>query len=245
MRFNWIDNPTISGSVMDPDVLNECLMHLKYANSPVSNNYIFDIKVTDRILDEDESLGWALQGSYIDSSYTEAINKIKKELDSSEIVSNYIGTDYEFEYKIATNGHLIADIAFKDAIDKFFNEKGIADFYIYDSTNDGLYLPRNSKFIQLTTDTNLINTYIGAGLPNIIGQIKSGASGSQYLSGAFSYLNSSSSGVSGRHDGGSDANYTSGTAQFNASLSNPIYGASDSVQPPSSLKLLYYFVGVN
>lgn len=29
--YEWTDNPTVSGvSVYDPDVLNECLMHLKY-----------------------------------------------------------------------------------------------------------------------------------------------------------------------------------------------------------------------
>ena len=29
--YEWTDNPTVSGvSVYDPDVLNDCLMHLKY-----------------------------------------------------------------------------------------------------------------------------------------------------------------------------------------------------------------------
>lgn len=30
-NYNWTDNPTVAGvSVYDPDVLNDCLMHLKY-----------------------------------------------------------------------------------------------------------------------------------------------------------------------------------------------------------------------
>jgi hypothetical protein len=32
-KFNWVDNPTVSGqAICDTDILNECLMHLKYDN---------------------------------------------------------------------------------------------------------------------------------------------------------------------------------------------------------------------
>lgn len=42
--YEWTDNPTVSGvSVYDPDVLNDCLMHLKY---DVSNSY--DGKIENR-----------------------------------------------------------------------------------------------------------------------------------------------------------------------------------------------------
>ncbi|MCR5261962.1 MAG: hypothetical protein K6C94_09020 [Candidatus Gastranaerophilales bacterium] len=34
-RYNWVDNPTVSQvSEYNPDILNECLMHLKYNNLP-------------------------------------------------------------------------------------------------------------------------------------------------------------------------------------------------------------------
>ena len=40
-RFNWVDNPTVAQvSEYNPDILNECLMHLKYNNIP-SNTKIF------------------------------------------------------------------------------------------------------------------------------------------------------------------------------------------------------------
>ena len=88
-----------------------------------------------------------------------------------------------------------------------------------------------------------MNDYVEAGLPNIEGTVKSGANGSDFMTGAFTYLNSNTNGTSGRHDGGSDSNYSSGTAQFKASNSNATYGKSNTVQPASSKKLLYYVVG--
>lgn len=39
--YDWTDNPTVSGvSVYDPDVLNDCLMHLKYNVSADLNSKI-------------------------------------------------------------------------------------------------------------------------------------------------------------------------------------------------------------
>lgn len=36
-NYNWIDNPTESGvAICDPDILNECLMHLKYDNHKIT-----------------------------------------------------------------------------------------------------------------------------------------------------------------------------------------------------------------
>lgn len=39
-NYNWVDNPTESGvAICDPDILNECLMHLKYDNQKISKIY--------------------------------------------------------------------------------------------------------------------------------------------------------------------------------------------------------------
>ena len=146
-------------------------------------------------------------------------------------------------FKINTNGHKFYDIANKAYIDSIYNTTGIADYYGIDLVNERIFLPRNDYFVQLTTDTNKVNETIEAGLPNITGTIKGGGAGADWMSGAFTYLNSDENGNSGRHDGGADRNYNSGTAQFSASSSNSIYGKSKTVQPPSSLKLLYYCVG--
>ena len=40
-NYIWVDNPTVSQvSTYNPDVLNDCLMHLKYDNIP-SNTKLF------------------------------------------------------------------------------------------------------------------------------------------------------------------------------------------------------------
>ena len=208
---------------------------------------LFDTKISDHILEGYEALGWALQGTYV---YKEAIagsrygypNFYAKCLEG---YNNATGTETVngVTVKVNANGHKFYDIANKSAIDSFFNTMGSADFYGVDTENERIFLPRNDYFVQLTTDTNKVNDTIEAGLPNITGTVKSGGSGADWMSGAFTYLNSATNGVSGNHDGGSDKNYASGTAQFSASSSNSIYGNSNTVQPPSSLKLLYYCVG--
>lgn len=109
-----------------------------------------------------------------------------------------------------------------------------------------------------TTSSNGAHTHT-RGTMNITGTFKSGGNGADWLSGAFIYANSDQSGVSGRHDGGSDANYVSGTVSFNAAsswtgetssngahthtmttgnASNTTYGGSATVQPPSQIVLL-------
>ena len=148
-----------------------------------------------------------------------------------------------FEYKTAVNGHLIADISQKTAIDTLYSETGIADFYILDSTNNQFYLPRNKYFMQLTDSPTLLNNYNEAGLPNITGNtgkfLTSAKGNTGYWDGAFS--SSTSSNDHGAHSY-SDERYGV-DVNFDAGNSNSIYGNSETVQPPSSNKLLYYKVG--
>ena len=41
-NYNWVDDPTVAGvSAYDPDVLNECLMHLKYNNEKMPVGTLF------------------------------------------------------------------------------------------------------------------------------------------------------------------------------------------------------------
>ena len=141
-----------------------------------------------------------------------------------------------FEYKTAVNGHLIADISQKTAIDTLYSETGIADFYILDSTNNQFYLPRNKYFMQLTDSTTLLNNYNEPGLPNIEGSHGGLEGANFYTSGAFTIKDTTQRNGAGTGTGDC---YVS----FDASLSNDIYGKSETVQPPSSNKLLYYKVG--
>ena len=55
-------------------------------------------------------------------------------------------------------------------------------------------------------------------LQNFTARFSQGASGADFISGAIRYIDSPSSYVSGRHDGGGDANYISGRLELNPSI---------------------------
>ena len=140
------------------------------------------------------------------------------------------------------NGHIFYDIADKEVVDDWFDTYGIADFYGVDKENERIFLPRNSKFFQFTTDTTKVNDMVEAGLPNIEGVI-TGFSGLQlYGHAAGGYSSGCIKGEGSARMNQGEGNFGQGV-KIDASLSSPIYGKSDTVQPPSSLKLLYYVVG--
>lgn len=136
------------------------------------------------------------------------------------------------------NGHIFYDIADKEVVDDWFDTYGIADFYGVDKENERIFLPRNNKFFQFTTDTTKVNDMVEAGLPNIEGTM-SGDISEGSATGALKITNA----YNGSMWAGSVSVPRMRNWSFDASLSNPIYGKSDTVQPPSSLKLLYYVVG--
>lgn len=238
--YTWTDNPTVSGvSPCNTDVLNECLMHLKYNQEKGDGFKLFDIKITDRKLVGVESVGWMLQGGLVTMAYPDAVNQIIQEFDEGATVS-YRG----ISCVQALNGHYVADIAQKDAIDKLFSQTGIADFYILDKANQQFYLPRNNWFMQFSTNDSSINQFKEAGLPNIKGSIWPRFNAGTTLwndsaSGAF-YTTKTGS-AEQRGDGGA-VSKPAGLG-FEAKRSSAVYGKSSTVQPQASTKLLYYKVG--
>ena len=131
-----------------------------------------------------------------------------------------------FEYKVAQDKHLIVDIANKTQVDNLFAKTGIAEFYILDYTNNQFYLPRNLWFDQYTNSPENVNKFNAAELPD------------------HSHTYVTKSGM--LPQAGSVTNVWVGENEANtsnASESNPIYGKSNTVQPPSSNKLLYFVVG--
>lgn len=198
----------------------------------IANGFsLFDIKMSDHILTGDEALGWALQGSLITMTYPNAVNKIKELYNS--------GSDVEYRgitCKKSIDGRYIADISHKTAIDTLFENSGVADFYILDSANNQFYLPKSKWFQQLCVDSSLANIYNEAGIPNLYYSNGQGVGGS--ITG--NVLKHTSTQYNCAVASGS-ANI--GTQTFNASYANPVYGKSETVQPISSNKLLYYKVG--
>ena len=117
--------------------------------------------------------------------------------------------------------------------------------FVYNSTNNTVRLPKITGFIEGTIDSNALGDLVEAGLPNI-----TGAASNSNSSAITCYNNQytgaiRSSTISGtRYYTGTNA--TSSTDNnmgigFDASLSNSIYGNSNSVQP-QAIKVFYYIV---
>lgn len=231
--YKWTDNPTVSGvSICDTDVLNECLMHLKYDKKDGGGFNLFDIKVSDHILLGEEAVGWLLQGSLVTMTYPDAVDKIKSEYENGADETDSFG----ITFRRSISGRKIADISQFDAIDEVYVTKGYGDYYILDSINSQFYLPKNKYAWEYTADTTKVNEFIEAGLPNITGyfgaddRVLNNLQGCFY-GGAYGY---------GTGSQGAEAGYI---VHFDASKSNELYGKSTTVQPPAILKLIYYKVG--
>ena len=82
--------------------------------------------------------------------------------------------------------------------------------------------------------SNAVGTYDQPGLPNITGGF--GQNAAITVDGAFKKTSRLSESIAG---GGSTTN----SIDFDASLSNAIYGASTTVQPPATEMYLYFYVG--
>lgn len=229
--YTWTDNPTVSGvSPCNTDVLNECLMHLKYNQDKGDGFKLFDIKITDRKLVGVESVGWMLQGGLVTMTYPDAVNQIIQEFDEGATVT-YRG----ISCVQALNGHYVADVSKKDAIDKLFSQTGIADFYILDKTNQQFYLPKNNWFMQFSSNDKSINQFKEAGLPNH-------QHSPIYLTGSNADLGDPGD-LCITNAGQSNGVKTCASSKTGNVSNNSLYGKSSTVQPQASTKLLYYKVG--
>ena len=201
---------------------------------------LFDTKTSDHILDGDELKGWALQGTYVYKNaiagsrdgYPDFYNKVIEEYNEATLTETVNGVTV----KVNSNGHKFYDIADKTIIDELFNNTGLAWFYGIDTENERVFLPRNAWFEQMTADTLEVGDSVEAGLPNITGLLKI-AINEYSVSGAFT------ASAGGGKDSANGDDSQSTNFNFDASLSNPIYGNSDTVQTNAVKKLLYICVG--
>jgi hypothetical protein len=239
-----------SFKVKDDESANKDLSNLSddgkkvLAENAGSSLPLFSTILMDKVLDFSESKGLALQGTYVYSTavpelrygYPDFVAKCIEEMNAGVATETTLGDNTVTMY-VNSNGHQFYNISDKDAIDTWFNTYGIADFYGVDTENQRVFLPRNKYFMQLTVDTTKVNEMNKAGLPNITGSIGDiWATNTLNSSGALAKTTTSGTKAST----GSANTYT---VSVNASNSNSIYGNSDTVQPPSSNKLLYYVVG--
>lgn len=135
------------------------------------------------------------------------------------------------------NGHIFYDIADKATVDEIFSQRGEAWFYGVDTENERIFLPRGTRS-QYTVNTDETGDYVEAGLPNITGTMTADIS-EGVATGALK-IDTIYSGAmwQGNVNIARMRNWS-----LDASLSNPIYGNSDTVQPYATKKLLYIVVG--
>lgn len=231
---------TLNDGVISSTTIDKPLK-LSGASTNFSELPLFTMMEFDHVLEGADAIGWALQGSLITMTYPDAVNNV------IEAYTSGVETTYrEIPCKKATDGRYIADITQKTAIDELFNTSGVADFYILDSSNNQFYLPRNKWFHQHTDSAEYANNYNAPGLPNIEGRFGFCATNTSC---GWNTVNDYSTNpfynLSGAGDGAVASGTAAGGAGFDASRYSRIYGASTTVQPPSSNKLLYYRVGNN
>lgn len=190
---------------------------------------MFDTKIADHILQGEEALGWALQGTYVSGAlYPDFYNKCLEEKNNATATEATLA-DSALTMFVNSNGHQFYNISDKSIVDGFYNTFGIADFYGVDEENERVFLPRNKYFQQLTDDVSRVNEFVEAGLPDHLHYI--GKWSGEKAGGGFTDNGPQNYGLGGS------------ISSSLASISNSIYGNSNTVQPPSSLKLLYYCVG--
>ena len=200
---------------------------------------LFDLIAKDHILTEDESLGLALLGTYVNKSvYPDFYNTCVSEKTAGTPTQTTLGDNIITTYN-NPNGHIFYDIADKADIDAFYNTWGVAWFYGVDTENEQIFLPRNNWFFQSGNAGN-VGKYVEAGLPNITGSIyRAYADGDSASSTGALQLSNKASG------GGWGPTPVARVFDFNldASRSNAIYGRSNTVQPPAVNSIVYMVVG--
>lgn len=113
---------------------------LEWAN--ISAFSLFDTKLSDHILEGEEGLGWALQGTYTLSSYTDFYQKCLAEKNAGVATQTTLGASTITTYNNA-NGHIFYDISDKAVVDTYYEKTGSAWFYGIDTENERIFLPRN------------------------------------------------------------------------------------------------------
>lgn len=83
----------------------------------------------------------------------------------------------------------------------------------------------SGRVLQISDDSHTANTTVEAGLPNITGSVPLWTGTTNSEDGALKVTSVSTQGL------GSNVYRVYGRLELNASNSNPIYGASDTVQP--------------
>lgn len=137
------------------------------------------------------------------------------------------------------NGYLLEESAWQA---KAAANGGNVPFYSKGNGSTTFRVPALKCWVRGANSISEIGGYLTAGLPNITGTTKAayGANNKTTNVGALQtdiYTIGSANGIQDGGNGSDDEPIQSAILTFNASKSNPIYGTSDTVQPPSIVGL--------
>ena len=165
--------------------------------------------------------------------YTAAYNELLTEYNNAAGADE---TDGSISFKRTPKGYKICAADQHDNVADLYNTTGVAWYYILDVPNQRFKLPRTKfGFTGLRTGAG---NYVAPGLPNITGTLET-IPVSTTVDGKGAFRRSTTPNTVGASAGG--ASWSNVT--FDASLSNPTYGNSTTVQPPATEMYLYFFVG--
>ena len=209
------------------------------ASSTTNGFNLFDCKWADHILN---NISWLRADTFSWQSgdvYVAAYNHLTEEWNAWW--ATHTAADLQFDgdlaYAIMPDGHRICGGYASAAQEQegylidIYNNKGVAWYYLIDDTNRQFKLPRTKWGFTGLRDS--VGGYVAPGLPDhnhkIIINTKWGSKNSN----------------NGPNWCGDDATRATNIAatSTNASQSNSIYGASNTVQPPATQMYLYFYVG--
>ena len=171
--------------------------------------------------------------------YKKAYQHLANDIDNKTLQSETV-EGITVQYYLANDGHKICPITQEENIQEIYTLTGIAWYYILDTEEHRFKLPR-TKY-AFTGVRNNVGKYVEAGLPNVEGDLELGKTGEGVINKTGVFLNSTAADTT-------ESGHTSLTTpsrlkiSFDASLSNSIYGNSDTVQPQATEMYLYFYVG--
>ena len=155
-----------------------------------------------------------------------------------------VSGDYEIQYDSNTctytstdNVQLLNCFTDETSWQSSVTTYGVCGKFVYNSTNSTVRLPKITGFTEGTVTESEQGSLTEAGLPNITGSLQFWSSAYEPTGeGAFGSKTSSASAAANAGD-----TMRFYTQSFDASLSNSVYGNSETVQP-QAVKVLYYIV---
>ena len=205
---DFVENPVQVKAMPDTATEGDVVQYIGFSTTDYTHGYFYEYAVNETGI-----LSW----KYLP---VDAVYK------NNNSYSMPIGSIIPFSGNTIPVGFLVCDgqavsktkyVELYKIVGNLYGESGSEDTFLLPDLRD--------RFVQGANGN--LGTSKNAGLPNITGKFYHDTNVKKTLEGAFSYTDGSSLNLA------NSATSTSGYVTFDASKSNPIYGNSDTVQPPS------------